>query len=132
MKICLDTDFLVALLRNNPDAVKKAEELDSTDMEISTTTMNAFELYFGAYRSASAEKNLKETDELLDSLTLLTLSKESSKKASEILLRLFKIGEPVDVRDVIIAGIALVENNVLLARNIAHFSRIIGLTLEEW
>ena len=132
MKVCLDTDFLIALLRNNLDAVKKAEKLDSDKAEVATTSMNAFELYLGAYRSALAEKNLRETDELLSSVTILPLSKESSKRSSEILARLLRMGEPIGIRDAIIAGIALVEGHVLLTRNVVHFSRIIGLSLERW
>ena len=132
MKVCLDTDFLIALLRNNPDAVKKAKELDSAKAEVSTTSMNAFELYLGAYRSALAEKNLREADELLSSVAILPLSREGSKKSSEILARLFRMGELIGIRDAIIAGIALVEDQILLTRNVVHFSRVIGLSLERW
>jgi len=128
----LDTDFLIALLRNNPDAVKKAKELDSAKAEVSTTSMNAFELYLGAYRSALAEKNLREADELLSSVAILPLSREGSKKSSEILARLFRMGELIGIRDAIIAGIALVEDQILLTRNVVHFSRVIGLSLERW
>jgi tRNA(fMet)-specific endonuclease VapC len=59
-KVCLDTDFLVALLRKHPEAVRKAEEYDSTGAEISTTSMNAFEIYLGAFRSKNAAINVKK------------------------------------------------------------------------
>ena len=42
--LCLDTDFLVALLMGVPEAVRKAEELDSIEAEISTASMNACQL----------------------------------------------------------------------------------------
>lgn len=131
-KVCLDTDFLVALLRRNLEAAKKAEELDFAKAEVSTTSMNAFELYLGAYRSTNVEKNLREADGLLNSVGILPLSRESSKKSSETLARLLRMGEPIGLRDAIIAGITMVEGYVLLTRNVAHFSRVIGLSLEEW
>ena len=59
-KVCLDTDFLVALLRNRLEAAKKAEEYDSLGVEASTTLMNAFEIYLGAFRSKEAEKTLSK------------------------------------------------------------------------
>jgi len=62
-KVCLDTDFLIALLRNKPEAVKRAEEYDFLNVEISTTSMNAFEVYLGAFRSkdVTKKKNTENT-----------------------------------------------------------------------
>ena len=131
-KICLDTDFIVALLRNHPEAVKKAEEYDSVKAEISTTSMNAFEIYLGAFRSRMAEKNVKQADSLLNAIKILELDLESSRKASEILSRLIREGEPIDLRDAIIAGIALTNGCTLITRNTEHFKRITGLSIETW
>jgi predicted nucleic acid-binding protein len=64
----LDTDFLVALLRGLPRAVNKAEENDSVDAEISTTSMNAFEIYLGAFKLREALKNVKQADGLFSSI----------------------------------------------------------------
>lgn len=131
-KICLDTDFLVALLRNNREAVRKAAEFDALQAEIATTSMNAFEIYLGAYRSLDAHKNLKEAETLFESISVLSLTKESSRKASEILSSLLKEGIPIDLRDAIIAGINLTEGYILITRNVEHFGRIAGLSIEEW
>ncbi|PDM26618.1 PIN domain nuclease [Candidatus Bathyarchaeota archaeon B24-2] len=130
-KICLDTDFIVALLRNRPEAVKKAEEYDAVKAEISTTSMNAFEIYLGAFRSRMAEKNVKQADDLLNAIKVLELDLESSRKASEILSRLSE-GEPIDLRDAIIAGIALTNGCTLITRNTEPFKRITGLSIETW
>ena len=106
-KLCLDTDFLVALLRGYKEAVKKAEEYDSAEAEVSTTAINAFEVYFGAFRSREAEKNVKQADCLLSSIKILKLSLEASRKAGEILSELMHKGMPIGLRDTLIAGIAL-------------------------
>ena len=55
----MDTDFLVALLRGHREAVEKAREYDSAGVEVSTTSVNAFEIYLGAFRSREAERNVK-------------------------------------------------------------------------
>ncbi len=131
-RVCLDTDFLVALLRKRPEAVKKAEELDSAETEISTTSMNAFEIYLGALRSREAAENVERADDLLNSIEILDLTLESSKKSGEILSDLLDRGEAIDLRDAIVAGIALLSGYTLVTRNIEHFRRIIGLSIETW
>jgi len=131
-KVCFDTDFLVALLRNKPEAVRKAEEYDSLNVEISTTSMNAFEIYLGAFRSKDAARNVKQADELLNSISTLALTSESSRRSSEILSELLRTGTPIDLRDAIIAGIALVSGCTLVTKNIEHFRRITGLSIETW
>ncbi|HID18905.1 TPA: type II toxin-antitoxin system VapC family toxin [Candidatus Bathyarchaeota archaeon] len=130
-RVCLDTDFLVALLRGRPEAVKRAEEYDSIRAEISTTSMNAFEIYLGAFRSREAEKNVKQADDLLNSIKVLELTLESSRRSSEILSELLRKGESIDLRDAIIAGIAL-ANGYTLVTNVEHFRRVTGLSIETW
>jgi predicted nucleic acid-binding protein len=119
-------------LRKHPEAVKKAEKYDSTAMEISTTSMNAFEIYLGAFRSRNAATNVKQADDLLNSIKTLHLNLESSRKSGEILSELLRIGTPIDLRDAIIAGITLVNGYTLVTRNIEHFRRITGLSTETW
>jgi len=128
----LDTDFLVALLRNKPEAVKKAEEYDSLIAEVSTTAMNAFEIYLGAFRSKDTARNVKQADDLLNSIVTLALTLESSRRASEILSELLRTGTSIGLRDAIIAGIALMGGYTLVTRNTEHFKRITGLSIEAW
>ncbi len=128
----MDTDFLVALLRGHPEAAKKAEEYDSTGAEVSTTSMNTFEVYLGAFRSKHAEKNLKQADELLGSIRVLEFNVEASRKSSEIFSELLSRGLPVDMRDAIIAGISLTNGYALVTRNLEHFKTITGLSVESW
>ena len=132
MKVCLDTDFLVALLRIREEAAKKAEEYDSIGAEISTTSMNALEIYLGAFRSRQAEKNVRQADDLLNSIRVLELNVESSRRSSEILSELIGRGQPIDLRDAIIAGMALTNGYTLVTRNTEHFRRIAGLSVETW
>lgn len=131
-RVCLDTDFLIALLRGRPEAVKRAEEYDSIGAEVATTSINAFEIYLGAFKSKEAERNVKQADELLNSIKVLELTLESSRKSGEILSELARRGIPIDLRDAIIAGIALVNGYTLVTRNVKHFRRVIGLSVETW
>jgi predicted nucleic acid-binding protein len=94
--------------------------------------MNAFEIYLGAFRSKEAAKNVEQADNLLNSIKILHLNPESSRKSSEILSTLFRVGNPIDLRDAIIAGITRVNGYTLVTRNTEHFKRIAGLSTEAW
>ncbi len=119
-------------MRGNPEAVERSEEYDSIRAEISTTSMNAFEIYLGAFRSREALKNVKQADDLLNSIRILDFTLESSRRSSEILSGLLRRGTPIDLRDAIIAGTALVGGYTLVTRNVEHFSRVTGLSIETW
>ena len=119
-------------MRNRPEAVKRAEEYDSEGAEISRTSMNAFEIYTGAFRSRETEKNVEQADDLLNSIRVLELTLESSRKSSEIFSELLRRGKPIDLRDEIIAGITLAGEYTLVTKNIEHFRGVIGLSIETW
>jgi len=56
--VCLDTGFLVALLRGDQEAASTAETLDRANARKTTTPINAFELLLGAQLSKQREENL--------------------------------------------------------------------------
>ncbi|MFH1053642.1 MAG: type II toxin-antitoxin system VapC family toxin [Candidatus Woesearchaeota archaeon] len=125
-QICLDTDFLINFLRN------KEEELDfikqnEINMELSTTYINIFELYYGAFKSSAKDNNLKAISLLLNRINILDFSLESVKKAGEILAELEKQGKLIEFRHLFIGTIALVNNHSIKTNNIKHFNRIKGL-----
>lgn len=97
-----------------------------------TTSVNAFELFYGAFKSAQRRSNLEETTSLLEGVDVLPFGLESSKLAGEILADLQVRGESIDFRDAMIAGIARTNNLTLVTRNKGHFARIKGLAVEAW
>jgi tRNA(fMet)-specific endonuclease VapC len=128
---CLDSDLLIAILRGNKEAYNKAAELDEAAKE-ATTSINAFEIFFGAIKSSRKNENMKEASELVESLNVIPLDLSSSRKAAEIYAKLATEGKPIDFRDAMIAGIAIENHLTLVTRNKSHFSRVEGLSLETW
>jgi tRNA(fMet)-specific endonuclease VapC len=128
---CLDTDFLVAILRGKQEAANAVAELDQ-EVRSATTAINAFELYFGANKSQNKAQNIKETQKLLSKLEMFPLEHAAAKLAAEISAKLAEEGQPIDYRDAMIAAIAIQNNAVLLTRNLAHFTRIKGLKTKSW
>jgi len=128
---CVDTDFLIAVLRGKGDAERKMRELDEEGRQ-ATTAINAFELFYGAYKSRETRINVQKAASLLDRLDVLPLDLESSEKAGEALASLTSTGEAIDFRDALIAGISMVNGLPLVTRNSEHFARVKGLKVEQW
>ena len=128
---CLDTDLLIAILRGKEEAYKKVTKIDE-ESRGATTAINAFEIFFGAYKSAMKSENVKEAVKLLERLELIPFDLASSRKAGELTAELREKGQPIDYRDAMIAGIAIENDLTLVTRNKSHFSRIKNLKLETW
>jgi tRNA(fMet)-specific endonuclease VapC len=130
---CIDTDLLVAILRGKDrEAKKKMDELDLEGRQ-ATTTINAFELFYGAHTMSKADKSpVEKTIALLGRMDIFPLDLNSSYKAGELLASLAKNGKVIDFRDALIGGISLVNNMTLVTRNKDHFSRIKDLKVEDW
>lgn len=130
--VCLDTGFLVALLRGDQEAASTAETLDRANARKTTTPINAFELLLGAQLSKQREENLPLVRELLKSLALLEFDVESCEAASSISSRLRAEGTPIGIQDTMVAGMAVRHGEVLVTRNTPHFSRVKDLALRAW
>ncbi len=128
---CLDTDLLVSILRGEDEARKIVVELDE-EAKGATTSINAFEIFFGAYKSERKDENVKETTKLLKRLMVFSLDLSSAQRVAQISATLAASGETIDFRDAMIAAIALDNNLTLITRNKAHFKRVKNLKIEEW
>lgn len=128
---CLDSDFLISILRGDKGVEKKMMEVDAEGNAF-TVSVNAFEILYGALRSSKKEKNLEEAKRLLGSLEILAFDHRAAEKASKIQSALIEEGEGIGLKDLFIAGTATVNGCTLVTKNSKHFSRIKELKLEEW
>ncbi|MBI4016260.1 MAG: type II toxin-antitoxin system VapC family toxin [Candidatus Aenigmarchaeota archaeon] len=128
-RICLDTNVLVDVLRNKTDSVDWLKAVENKSI-IATTYINAFELYYGAFRSVAREVNMHAAETLLQRLMLLNFSKASARHAGETFAKLQREGNTVEIRDLFMASIATAEGFKLKTKNVKHFERIHGVVLE--
>ncbi|NJD52914.1 MAG: type II toxin-antitoxin system VapC family toxin [Candidatus Methanoperedens sp.] len=124
----LDTNFLIDLLKDKPGTSEIADSIEHPK----TTTINAFELYYGANSSARPEENISKINYLLKSIVVLEFDKNAALKAGNIQAKLMKLGKPIDPYDVLIAGIVMANNEEIMTRDINHFNRIPGLRFRSW
>jgi len=121
--LIVDTDILIDLLRKKDYAVSLIKKLEDIE-ELATSAINAFELYRGAYKSRNQEKNLASVKGLLNSLRMLNTDEDSMEIAGKITASLERDGNMMDIRDLLIASIALVNGFGVLTNNIGHFNKI--------
>ena len=128
-KVVIDTDILIDLLRNVKKDLEFISDMERKRYVLSTTIINAFELYYGAYRSKKQAENLASTKKLLERLIILRMSLKSAENAGRIYAELEIKGQPIGLRDAMVGAIALTRGYTLATRNIEHLQKISGLTL---
>lgn len=127
-RICIDTNVLVDFLRKKPDAVEWVNAHEQNTL-LATTTINIFELFYGAYKSTAQKTNIQAVEQLIQKLIILNLSPDSARYAGALLAALEKDGHPIEFRDLFIGSITVGENFALKTKNIKHFSRFKELVL---
>ena len=125
--IFLDTNILVPILRKKPEGDRYLALIKTKSVAI--TTINAFELFFGAQISRERSRNLRAVERLVQFFPIYPLSLKATFIASQIHRELRDIGEPIELNDVYIAGIVLEHGSELYTENQDHFKRIHELKL---
>ena len=130
MKYLLDTNTCIALMRRNARVRGRMESLAPGDCAVSAIT--ALELYHGLERCAQREREQAKIDELFSVIEVLPFGDEEAKRAAKTRHALEQAGHAIGPFDVLIAGHALAAGMVLVTNNTREFSRVTGLTIEDW
>lgn len=126
----IDSDVLINFLKNKKEVVQKIDVLKKNSTELSTTSVNSFELYCGN-NYLSSKSDSEALNYLVSFLSIYDFSFAASKKASEIFNYLKSKGEMIEITDIMIASICITNNQSLLTGNTKHFSKIPELKLES-
>lgn len=127
----LDTSFVVDLMDRQPDAVNKFWVIQEQE-NIFITTPTIFELWSGIARSSRPEQEKRKVLEVLDSQLILELNEESAEEGGKIDGILINEGLRIEPEDCMIAGIAKHHQETVLTRNVKHFGRIKGISVESY
>lgn len=129
----LDTNVLSELLKKRPSPAV-LERLSALPREsLSTSSICVTELRYGAARHPQGSALwARITSEVLSGLQILPLAQEEAEQAGDLLAALESQGKPIGIEDVLIGATALVHGLTVATRNVKHFDRIEGLTVESW
>lgn len=124
----VDSDILIDYLRGEERASKIIDHYKSK-RSIETTDINVFELYHGAYKSENTTKNLSNLKGILNRIRIHSSTEDSMELAGKLAAELDTNGEKIGAKDVLISGIALLENRPILTYNSKHFKKVDDLKL---
>jgi len=127
--ICVDSTFLIDLLRDNPAATAKAKEMSSADSAVGTPSLCMAEVLRRAYLVGGI--SLIRAQGLLAQLEVLPIDAAVANRAAELNAECIKRGQEVPLIDCVIAAAAIGARAVLLTRD-SHFSRIPSLQTETY
>jgi len=130
--VCLDTSFAIDILRGNEEAREILDLLISNRESISITTISIMELIGGLYSSPKLKKEKEEIMAFVSSLIVLSFDLESSFLAGELELDLIINGQIIQPEDIMIASIAMENNETLITKNTKHFEKISGLKIKSY
>ena len=125
--IILDTNVLSALMRTAPEA-KVVAWLDNQPRDsVWITSITALEVRFGLQILPTGKKRtalFQAFDSLLETIKhrIAALDTDAAESAADLMARRQRAGRPVELRDTMIAGIALARRAALATRNVTHFA----------
>jgi predicted nucleic acid-binding protein len=133
---CLDSTFLIDLMKNDEGAVNKAREMEGKIL-MATTEINVFEIAsgieLGKVGDAKKRQKMGQAGALFNRLNVLPLDREGALRGARIVGELKRKGSPVDVLDALVAGISLTHGcDVVVTRNKRHFEHVKGLKVETY
>jgi tRNA(fMet)-specific endonuclease VapC len=130
MGFLLDTNAISELVRHPKGRV--AEHIREVgESNICTSIIVAAELRFGAVRRASARLSA-QLDAVLGTIAVLAFETPADFVYGELRARLERGGRPVGANDLLIAAHAVALGHTLVTDNEREFSRIHGLSVENW
>jgi tRNA(fMet)-specific endonuclease VapC len=90
------------------------------------------ELLFGALRSEHIDNNLQLLQKLFAPLQSFDFDDVAAEHYAQIRADLTAQGNLIGANDLMIAAIARANQVILITHNTGEFSRVPGLTVEDW
>jgi len=136
--IILDTNVISALMVEEPEPVV-ASWLDRYPPEsVWTTAVTVFELRLGIEILPHGRKRRALEEQFAHTLNddlqgrVLAVDFDASHRAAALSARRRARGNPIDIRDTLIAGIAISRKAELATRNIRHFADLDLPVIDPW
>ena len=130
LRYLLDTNIVIYVLKRRPVEVLSTFNANASRMAISSLTLA--ELLQAAEKSIRVSENLSVIEDFCSRLQVLSYGAKAAQHNGAIRAALEKLGQPIGVNDLHIAGHARSEGLVLVTNNLSEFARVPALELENW
>jgi tRNA(fMet)-specific endonuclease VapC len=131
LSFLLDTNVCIAFLNGRDKGVR--DKLLAMDPEaVRLCSVVRAELLYGARNSDHVDVNLRRLHEFLAAFTSLPFDDASAEHYGAVRAQLKREGRLIGPNDLLIAAIALANDQTLVTRNQQEFHRIGGLRVVSW
>ena len=131
MRYLLDTNICIQIIRRKPsELLSRLTALPVGDVGLSTIT--AAELHVGVQKSRDPARNAEALTMFLLPLEIADFGYAAAEAYGRIRATLEAAGTPIGPLDTLIAGHAASLDVILVTDNVAEFSRVPGLRIENW
>lgn len=130
LKYMLDTNIAIYVIKRRP--LSALERFNRHAGQLCISTITQAELYHGAEKSELVTRNLAVVEDFVSRLTVLDYGSQAAAHYGDIRATLEKVGTPIGVNDLHIAGHARSAGLVLVTNNEKEFVRVPGLRIENW
>lgn len=128
----LDTNTCIELLRHGAGS-SVAQKLSAAPVgSVALCSVVVAELLYGACRSAQPAKTTGQVRGFCSQFISLAFDDLAADEYGRLRAHLSTLGTLIGPNDMLIASIALAHQLILVTHNTAEFSRVPGLSLEDW
>lgn len=131
MTFLLDTNTCIRYLNGRSESVRRRLE-GLRPEEIALCSVVKAELYYGAAKSSRPEQNAANVQRFASRFISLPFDDAAAEVYGRIRASLERVGTPIGPLDFLIAAIAMAHEATLVTNNVDEFSRVEGLTWEDW
>ena len=129
----LDTNILSEIIKKQPNQNLLSQIRTKSSQELFTSSICIMELRFGsALRDDFEAFWLKIDEEIISRVQIIPIGKREAMMAGDILAEMRKTDKTIGMEDALIAASAMMNQCIMVTTNVLHFSRIQGLTVENW
>ncbi len=129
MNYLLDTNICIHYFKGQFGLLERIENIGFENVAISEITLA--ELIYGAEKSQKTEKNLEVVARFSEKIEIVPIITSLSIYGKEK-ARLSLIGRKIGDLDLFIGATAIVNNMVMVTRNVREFERLEGISIENW
>jgi tRNA(fMet)-specific endonuclease VapC len=133
MTYLLDSNACIGWLRQTqPELVPRIKRERPTDIVICSVVLG--ELIYGAERAGTAHRanNRMRVEQLRQQFVFVPFDDSAAEEYGKVRAHLADFGTPIGPNDLLIAAIVLANGLILVTNNTSEFSRVPGLSSEDW
>jgi tRNA(fMet)-specific endonuclease VapC len=125
--VLLDTNIVIGLFANDQAIITRLSKTD----HLFIPSIVLGELYFGAYKSAHSEQNVRRIEEFVAAGAVLVCDAVTAAYYGRIKKAPREKGRPLPENDIWIAALAQQHGLTIISRD-QHFKEIESLPVEAW